>query len=126
MHFMKSYNTLNGSGSKISVCLSLSSKLLKSSVSLPHRDQVGSTLLRVRGSSVSKQPNKPCTLQNKYCQLADLCVVLVMRTTVFHGFRWEHQRVYRKVHIVLCNFQRARGMVVCIGALSGLYICVTF
>lgn len=73
MHFMKSYNTLNGSGSKISVCLSLSSKLPKSSVSLLHRDQVGSTLLRVRGSSVSKQPSKPCTLQNKYCQLADLC-----------------------------------------------------
>lgn len=68
----------------MSVCLS--SQLLKHPLSLLHPDLVGSTLLRVRGSSVAKQL-KLCTLQNEYCQLADLCVVLVMRTTVFCGFR---------------------------------------
>ena len=73
---------------------SLLSKLLKSFILLLHPDRVGSTLLRVRGSSVSKQP-KLHPLQTEYCQLADLCVVLVKPSMDLGG---NTETFHRKIH----------------------------
>ena len=68
---------------------SLLSKLLKSFILLLHPDLVGSTLLRVRGSS------KPHRLQTEYCQLADLCVVLVKPSMDLGG---NTETFHRKIH----------------------------
>jgi hypothetical protein len=81
MHFNKNYTKW-----LLNLFFFLLPLLLEKPLSLLYPDGVGSTLFGVRGSSVSRQI-KFWTPQSKYCQLSDLCVVLVMRTTVFHGFR---------------------------------------